>query len=376
MNILFASNSWKNSLDSKKINSILSDSFRKINKNWNLDTAEIADGGDGSLSILSTYLNTKKHKIESTDLSGNKRIYEIRINTDKKIAILETAQIIGLCSLKQHENLNPFMFNSFAIGDIIKMLSKEGISEFYLCIGGTATLDMGMGALSALGAELFDNKGQQLNLTKDSFTKIDSICVKNIDKRIQKIKINLLCDVENTICGKNGAAYVFGKQKGLKNTELSNMNDFHFKICKILSADANINLLNIKKGGAGGGIGLGLISVFTCKIYSGSDFIFEIQNIENKIKKADIIITGEGRIDSQTKEGKAPWKIGELAKKHKKLCIALCGSYENINYEVFSSVFSCINGCQTIDSAIKNSELNISETAKNIAALIEQIREN
>ncbi len=332
----------------------------------------VADGGGGTLNALQYNLKGKIrwYKVRDPLL----REVEAPIFYYNDFAFIEMASASGLKLLKDEER-DPLNLTSVGTGELIKHAVSEGYKKIYIGIGGSATVDGGMGALYALGIRFLDKNGKELEPVGRSPFFIDSLEIPRKTLSLLKdVDIRILSDVKNPLLGKNGAVRVFGPQKGLKEKYFEKMEKGLEKLAEIVYRETGRDMRKIKGGGAAGGIGAALYGVFGAKIEDGAEFFLKITNFEDKLKDVDAVITGEGSFDEQSLFGKAPYKVAEISKKHGKKVIVLCGvaKVNESTYSVVDAVFSIVNGIQSKEEAFRKAKENLYLTAYNVARLLKE----
>ncbi len=332
----------------------------------------VADGGGGTLNALQYNLKgkTKWYKVHDPLL----REVEAPIFYYNDFAFIEMASASGLKLLKDEER-DPLNLTSIGTGELIKHAVSEGYKKIYIGIGGSATVDGGIGALYALGIRFLDKNGKELEPVGRALFSIDSLEIpRKTLSLLKNADIRILSDVKNPLLGKNGAVRVFGPQKGLKEKYFEKMEKGLEKLAEIIYRKTGRDMRKIKGGGAAGGIGAALYGVFGAKIEDGAEFFLKITNFEDKLKDVDVVITGEGSFDEQSLFGKAPYKVAEISKKHGKKVIVLCG-VAKVNesiYNVVDAVFSIVNGIQSKEEAFRKAKENLYFTAYNVARLLKE----
>lgn len=370
MKILIAPDSFKESLSSVEVSKYIKEGFERSNGNFDIKEIPLADGGEGTLNTLVNNLGGQIKEVEVSNPIGEpiKAKYGIAEN---KLAIIEMAEAAGL-TLLDEEQRNPLFTSTYGVGELILDALDHGCRDFVIAIGGSSTNDGGVGMAGALGVEFLDVNGKSIKLTGKGLEELNSIDISKIDKRISESSFLIASDVNNVLCGPYGAAHVYGEQKGANLKEIKTL-DANLKMySEILKRDLNIDILNIPGSGAAGGLGGGLIAFLDSELKSGFEIISQKLDLENHIKKSEYIITGEGKIDSQTAHGKVPSGVGKIAKKYNKKVIAIAGSIgEDISQLDdcgITSIFSIIDRPMTLEEA-----LNKETTKKSLIRLGEQL---
>lgn len=375
MKILVAVNEFKGSLTSREIAELISKLANERYKNIEIEPEVIADGGDGFLDIFN---NFSKKEVLVTNAMGEKIKASYLVDYDNKKAVIEVAEIIGL---KKVSEKNPYLASTYGLGEVIKSLLQENIRDFIIGLGGSATNDCGIGMLSALGYKFFDKNNNECIHGINALSKINRIDDSYLNENLKNAKFTLVSDVENILCGQEGATYVFSKQKGLKEENFQIVDDYVNKFTRIVYNKYNTNYSNILGSGAAGGLAYGFLTFTNSEIKKGSDFMIEYLKIEEKIKEVEIVITGEGKLDLQSFMGKAPIEIARLAKKYKKSVIFLAGTIldkeiDTLNAStkgIIDASFSILRGISTLDEAMnkKIAISNLENTVSQVFNLLE-----
>ena len=375
MKILVAVNEFKGSLTSREIAELISKLANKRYKNIEIVPEVIADGGDGFLDIFNDF---SKKEVLVTNAMGEKIKASYLVDYDNKKAVIEVAEIIGL---KKVSEKNPYLASTYGLGEVIKSLLQENIRDFIIGLGGSATNDCGIGMLSALGYKFFDKNNNECIHGINALSKINRIDDSYLNENLKNAKFTLVSDVENILCGQEGATYVFSKQKGLKEENFQIVDDYVNKFTRIVYNKYNTNYSNILGSGAAGGLAYGFLTFTNSEIKKGSDFMIEYLKIEEKIKEVEIVITGEGKLDLQSFMGKAPIEIARLAKKYKKNVIFLAGTIVDKEIDtldtntksIIDASFSILRGISTLDEAMnkKIAISNLENTVSQVFNLLE-----
>ena len=369
MKIIVSPNSYKESLSSIDAANIIISVLKKHLNNSQFIDLPIADGGDGSFDVFSKYVNgiTITKKILSP--TGEKINSKYLLFDNGKAAFIELSDSSGLKLVKK-DFRNPLMYNSYSTGEIILSAIKKGVKKIILALGGSATVDGGIGILSALGIKFLNKDGNVLK-RKNFINEISKI---EYEKNLfSNIEFTLLTDVKNKLLGKNGASYVFSKQKGATKLQMDELENGLLNLSNITKQKIKVNPEMIVGGGSAGGIAAFLKVFLNAKIYSGTDFFFKIMNFEKHIKNANILITGEGNLDFQTLQGKAPFEVAKKGKKKGLLTIALVASVDSNAYSELNKFFDIIIPFQKKSTkySIQNAKKLIKEESKRLAEIID-----
>ena len=322
MKVLVAVNEFKGSLSSAEIGKIISNKLNNNYKNIITYTQVVADGGDGFLTLFKGFTN---NKFRTVNAALQECDVNYLLNEERKEAVIEVAEVIGIKQLKD-EQKDPFKTTTIGLGKLIVFLLEKGIEHFIIGLGGSATNDCGIGMLSELGIKFIDEKGY---LCKDGISdlrKIDDIDIKNINSKLTKARFTIISDVSNPLIGKNGATYIFSKQKGLDENKFAEVDKYIEKFSNKVNLATGKNNTFIEGSGAAGGLGYAFMSFCNATIESGSEFMIDYLELEKIIRDVDVVITGEGKLDKQSYMGKAPIEIARIAKRFNKKVIFLAGS--------------------------------------------------
>lgn len=285
---------------------------------------------------------------------------------------MEMASAAGITLV--HEK-NPLAATTFGVGEMIFDAIKRGAENIIIGIGGSATNDGGIGMLKALGYEFLDKNGKDVGLGASSLGKVEKIVDDKVNPLISKVKFQVVCDVDNPLCGENGATYIFGTQKGVTD-EMKPVIDRAMKHFAEKTAEKlGVSCEDIAGAGAAGGLGFAFLSYLNAELKPGVELIMQATDMEEKIKMADIVVTGEGRLDSQTVMGKAPIGVAGLAKKYNKKVIAFAGSVSDdavlCNANGIDAFFPIVRGATTLEKAMRteNAVKNMELTAEQVFRL-------
>jgi len=372
MKIVIAPDSFKESMTALEAAEAIEEGFKKVLPNEQYTKVPMADGGEGTVqSIVDATGGTFKN-LKVTGPLEEKVDAFYGLSGDKKIAVIEMATASGLDKIKK-EDRNPLLTTTYGFGELIHDALDEGVEELLLGIGGSATNDGGAGMIMSLGGKLLDNNGDSIPPNGQGLKKLHSIDASEMHPRIKDVKIKVACDVDNPLLGNNGASYVYGPQKGASLGQIKTLDKNLAHFSKIIEETLNIKVKDVPGSGAAGGLGAGLLAFLNAELERGGDLLVELLDLDNKIKTADLVITGEGGINHQTIFGKTPVAVSKVAKKYTVPTIALSGSlsegYESIFDEGISAVFSIIPQLTNLNNALNNGHINLKTTAQNVATL-------
>ena len=358
MKFVFAPDSFKGTLSSQEIIDILTEKAQQHFKDVQTQGVLIADGGEGTIAAVEQMKGGSRRYLEVTGPLGEKvNAHYLRLN--EKQVLIEMATASGITLIPYREG-NALYTTSYGTGEMIKDALASGADDIIISIGGSATNDGGMGMLMALGVRFLDKDGKELEPVGKNLLNIAKIDTASLNRRVKTANFIVMCDVTNPLIGPNGATYVFGPQKGANAKQLklleSGMKNYAAKIKETLGAD----VANLPGGGAAGGMGAALTAFCGASLQSGIKTILDLINFENIIADADLIITGEGRIDGQSAGGKVLDGIGRYAKKRNIPVIALTGGMGDNAYLVYDcgidSIMVTVNAPMSLDTALTHAE--------------------
>ncbi len=367
MKILIAPNSMKGSLDAFRFADTVERAFKQCSADFEIRKIPVADGGDFTGEVLRRKFKAERISLPVTGPLGEKVESQYFISGEK--AIIEMADSSGM-KLVEATELNPMKATTFGTGEIIADAVSKGCSEIFMAIGGSATVDGGTGMMQALGFSFFDKNNNKLNGNGENLTQIFSF---QKNKLPENLSVKIICDVDNPLLGKNGAARVFGPQKGANTETVVLLENGLKNWSEIIFKETGKDFSKYKGTGAAGGMAVPLLAFCNAEIVPGAEFILSQLEFDKHAKWADIVITGEGKIDAQTLNNKAPMAVAVHARKFGKPVFALAGKTEKDASPLFDGIFSLVNGPVSLEFAIKNAEellFNVSfELAKTIQKL-------
>lgn len=375
MKVVIAIDSLKGSLTSIEAATAIKQGILNVDGNIDIEIKPLADGGEGTVEALVEGMNGEIETISVTGPILEKVDATYGILKDTNTAIIEMAQASGLPLVPQ-DLRNPLNTTTYGVGEIIKEAIKKGCRNFIVGIGGSATNDCGIGMLQALGFEFYNKENKLVGLGGKELNEIKYIKTDSKLKELDECKFRIACDVNNPLYGENGAAYIYGPQKGATEEIVKELDEGLRNFAKVVKNDLNKDISNIEGVGAAGGLGFGFLGFLNAKLESGIKIILDEIKLEESVKDADIVITGEGRLDNQTAMGKAPIGVAKLAKKHnaKVIAIAGCTTEDAVecNKEGIDAYFSIVNSTMSIEEAMKPeiAKNNIIQTVTQIFNLI------
>ena len=366
MKILIVPDSFKGSLSSIQVANAIAEGIK--DSQFEIEKVPMADGGEGTVDCLISAYRGRKLKDFITDPLGRKILAEFGILKDNKTAIIEMASASGLLLIPQ-EKRNPLYTTTYGTGELIRKVIEHGYTKIILGLGGSATTDCGAGALQALGVKLLDENEINIKVGGLYLKDLQRIDVSTLNK-FKNIELTFLYDVSNKLLGPAGAAKVYSQQKGasIEEVQILENNLEHFS--QIVKRDTEIDITKFDGSGAAGGLAAGLSLLFKSHFISGSEFVIDAANLRTKIQNADIIITGEGELNFQTKFGKIPYKIAKIAKEYNKPVIGIFGNVTEKAKKEYKQEFPymfalCEKGIST-EKAMQNAYSLLSRQTKKI----------
>ncbi|HHQ5598663.1 TPA: glycerate kinase [Clostridioides difficile] len=381
MKILISIDSLKGSLSSIEAGNAIKKGILKVKEDAQVKILPLADGGEGTVDALVQGMNGKKETIEVTGPIAKKVDATYGLLKNTSTAIIEIAQASGL-TLVPTELRNPLYTTTYGVGEIIKEAINKGYRNFIVGIGGSATNDAGIGMLQALGFEFYDKNNKLVGLGGKVLNEIRHIKIENRLKELDECKFKIACDVNNPLFGKNGAAYIYGSQKCATSEIIEELDNGLRNFSKVVKNYLSKDVANVEGAGAAGGLGFAFLAFLDSKLESGIKIILEEIKLEEELKDADFVITGEGRLDNQTAMGKAPIGVAKLAKKYGVKVIGLAGATTEdavkCNEEGIDAYFSIVNRAMTIEEAMDKATAseNMTATTTQIFNLITSIQQS
>lgn len=368
-----APDSFKESMTAKEVCDAMEKGIKKADSAAEVIKVPMADGGEGTVDSLVDATNGQRVIVEVTGPLGNKISAYYGILGNGTTAVIEMAKASGL-EIVEKKKRNPMITTTFGTGELIRDALDHNVKEIIIGLGGSSTNDGGSGMAQALGAKLLDQNNNQISFGGGNLDKLDKIDISNLDSRLQDVKIILASDVTNPLIGKDGASRVFGPQKGATPEMVEKLENNLQHYAKIIKRDLNKDVASVSGAGAAGGLGAGLMAFTTCKMRQGVDIAIEVTKLEEKVKSADYVFTGEGGTDFQTKFGKTPYGVAKLGKKYHKPVISLAGylgeGIDSLYSEGFTAIFGIIPGACDLSTALKNGPSNVARTTENIVRLL------
>lgn len=381
MKIVLAPDSYKNSLTAKEVAQSLRKGFERVYPDAEYVNVPMADGGEGTVQSLVDAKNGQMVTEQVINPLGNKAEAHYGLIDDGQVAVIEMAEASGIQYINQFTQ-NPYITTTFGTGELIKSAIKHGAKTVIIGIGGSATNDGGAGMAQALGAHLIDDKGEELQYGGAMLQKLDHIDISEMLPELADVKVIIASDVTNPLTGPDGASQVFGPQKGASPEMVEFLDQALSHYADILKRDLHKDLEQVAGAGAAGGLGAGLLAFTNSQMRSGVDIVVDYTDLKSKVKDADVVVTGEGQIDFQTKFGKTPIGVAKATKavNPDTTVIAVAGSIGKKISELYplgiDAIFTCVPGVEELSTAIQNTDQNLQQVAENIGRLIKNTKQN
>jgi len=372
LRLLIAPDSFKGSLTAHQVCLHLRSGMEKVNVPLQIVSVPLADGGEGTVDAILHALDGEWIETEVRDPLNRPVKARYGIVPEQGLAIIEMAAASGLELLKENER-NPLVASTFGTGELILHGLEHGCRKFIIGIGGSATNDGGIGMLKALGAE-FQYVGSS-EKRADHFTELVSIDLKTLDPRLKDVEFEIACDVTNPLTGVNGATHVFGRQKGATSEMIQNLEKGMIEYGGLLEAAAGRSIVEVPGAGAAGGLGAGLLALPSVKLRSGFEIVSDVIQLDSEIKQADLVITGEGKVDAQTLFGKVPFGVAGLAAKYKVPVVCVAGTVGSdadvlLNHGIHA-VFSILQKPVSLEEAKRNAPVLLENLGEQLIRLIQ-----
>lgn len=358
MKVVIASDSFKGSATSLEVASAIERGILKADKSIDISKFPVSDGGEGLLEVIESLQGYKRITIKVKDPLFNEIDASYVKNSDT--AFIEMAAASGL-PLVPNSKRNPLNTTTYGTGELIKDALDNGVKKLVIGIGGSATNDGGIGMLCALGAKFYDKDHNEVSPIGKNLDIIESTNFDNFHKAIKKTQVSVACDVDNPLCGENGASFIYGPQKGATKKTINFLDKSLEKFSKVVNKEKEALYPG---SGAAGGLGFALKSFLNAELESGIELVLTAIGFEEAVSKSDLVITGEGKIDGQSKRGKVPVGVAKIAKKFNVPVIALAGDIGKETESLYSlgidGIVSTTSRAMPLDEAMKHS-LELSE---------------
>ena len=373
MKIVIAPDSYKESLSALEVATQIELGFKEIFPNAQYIKVPMADGGEGTVQAMVEATQGRVLELEVTDPLGRRITGFYGLTGNGQMAMIEMAAASGLALVPPAQR-DPRITTSYGTGELIVAALNAGARHLILGIGGSATNDGGAGMLQALGVKLLDAQGEQLAPGGAALAQLDRIDASGLDARLADCIIEVACDVDNPLTGERGASAIFGPQKGATPEVVQELDAALKHFAAIIERDLGMDVDAVAGAGAAGGMGAAMMAFLKGQLRPGCEIIAKAVDLDTAVRDADLVITGEGRIDHQTIFGKTPFGVATVAKRYGKPVIGIAGGLGTKAHVVhdhgIDAIFSVLSSICTLDDALRDAEHNVRSSARNIAAVL------
>lgn len=372
MKIVIAPDSYKESLTAMEVATAIENGFKQVLPDAQYIKLPMADGGEGTVQSLVDATGGSIFMTPVTAPLGEQVEGFYGLMGDGKTAIIEMAAASGL-HLVAPELRNPMKTTTYGTGELIKAVLDQGVEHIIIGIGGSATNDGGLGMAQALGIKMLDAQGNDLGFGGGELAKLASIDISAIDPRLANTKLEIACDVDNPLCGPKGASHIFGPQKGATPTMVAELDANLAHYAEVMKTELGSDVKEMAGAGAAGGLGAALVGLLGATLRPGIEIVMDAVNLSDVLQDADLVITGEGRIDSQTIHGKTPIGVARTAKRFAVPVIGIAGCLSSdcdvVHQHGIDAVFSVVPRSVDLPTALAEAAQNVEQTARNVAAI-------
>ncbi|WP_282175686.1 glycerate kinase [Vibrio nereis] len=372
MKVVIAPDSYKESLTAMEVASAIERGFKQVMPDACYVKLPMADGGEGTVQALVEATGGKVVSASVMDPLGRATDGFYGLLGDDETAVIEMAAASGLHLVDEGER-NPLITTTYGTGQLIKAALDAGSTHIIIGIGGSATNDGGLGMVQALGAKCLDKQGVELPFGGGSLSELASIDLTALDPRLCHVTLEIACDVDNPLCGSKGASQVFGPQKGATPDMVETLDANLAHYADVIEKTTGRKVVNFPGAGAAGGLGAAFLGLFDVTLRPGIEIVIDAVNLHDAVKDADLVITGEGKIDSQTIHGKTPVGVARVAKQHQVPVIAIAGcvsaDHKVVHQHGIDAVFSVVPGAVDLATALQDAKRNVEITSRNVAAV-------
>lgn len=371
MKVVIAIDSLKGSLSSMESGMAIKDGILAAKPDAEVIVKPLADGGEGTTDALIEGMNGERIDLTVTGPMHTPVDAYYGYLKDTNTAVMEMASAAGITLVPDSEK-NPLLATSYGVGEMINDAIQRGCRNFIIGIGGSVTNDGGIGMLKALGVRFLDENGEDAGEGGQALAKIARIDVSGMNPLLKECHIQVACDVNNPLCGKNGSTYVYGPQKGVTEDMKKTLDEAMAHFARVTSETLENDYMNTPGAGAAGGLGYAFLAYTGAALTPGIELILDAVGLEEELSGADVVVTGEGRLDFQTAMGKAPVGVARLAKKYNAKVIAFAGSVTKeataCNKEGIDAFFPILRGVCTLAEA-----MDPVTARNNMTATVEQV---
>ncbi len=369
MKIIVSPDSFKGSCSAIEVADSIEKAIHDVDRTVDVIKMPVADGGEGTIDAITSCVPSTIYEMEVCDPMGKRAMAKYAVIDNGETAIIEMAQASGLPMVPVEER-NPLLATTYGTGQLMKDALDKGVKKMIIGIGGSATNDGGAGVLMALGASFRNVEGEELALGGAALAELVEIDLSKFDSRIYDVEITVACDVTNPLTGANGASYVYGPQKGATPEMVEELDAALEHFAKLSAKELGEDYSKYPGTGAAGGLGFALIAYCKAKFAAGIDIVLNVSGFEKELADADLVITGEGRIDGQSVQGKVLYGIGTRAQTKNVPVIAIGGAVRSDSEALLdhgiTAMFSIANGPMTLEYAMEHGCELIEQVTKNV----------
>ncbi|MFZ4855957.1 MAG: glycerate kinase [Desulfuromonadaceae bacterium] len=373
MKIVIAPDSYKESLTALEVATEIEAGFREIFPDAEYLKLPMADGGEGTVAAMVDATGGTRVQVVVTGPLGEPVVACYGLTGDGNTAIIEMSAASGLALVPPHLR-NPWKTTSYGTGELVTAALDAGVNHLIIGIGGSATNDGGAGMLQALGVKLLDLSGREIGFGGGKLANLDHIDISGMDPRLKSCRIEAACDVNNPLTGPKGASSVFGPQKGATPEMVAGLDTNLIRYASVINRDMGVQVESVPGAGAAGGMGAALLAFLGAQLRPGIEIVMEAVGLEAAVLDADLVITGEGRIDSQTIHGKTPIGVARMAKRFGKPVIGIAGCLSTdagvVHVHGIDAIISILSQVCTVEEALTNAAVNVRTASRNIAATL------
>jgi len=372
MKIVIAPDSFKESLSALEVAEAVERGFRMVFPEAEYVKVPMADGGEGTVQSLVDVTGGRIVEVEVTGPLGEPVLAFFGLLGDGKTAVIEMAAASGL-HLVPRDRRNPLVTTTRGTGELIRAALDAGANHLIIGLGGSATNDGGAGMVQALGGRLLDRDGRDIGPGGGALADLQAIDLSELDPRLKSVRIDVACDVDNPLTGAKGASAIFGPQKGATPDMVAILDRNLAHYADMIRRELGKQVGDIPGAGAAGGLGAGLLAFLPAELKRGVDIVIETVQLAERVKGADLVITGEGRIDGQTVFGKTPIGVAKTAKRFGVPVIGIAGSLGDDSMAVLDhgidALFTIVPGVVPLEQALEQAERYVTQTARHIASV-------
>jgi glycerate kinase len=373
MKIVIAPDSFKESLSAMEVAIEIEAGFKEIFPHAQYLKMPVADGGEGTVQAMIDATSGRRIEVTVSGPLGEPVPAFYGLTGGDLVAVIEMAAASGLALVAPHLR-NPLRTSSHGTGELIRCALDAGARRFVLGVGGSATNDGGAGMLQALGVRLLDAQGADLAPGGGALAQLARIDASHLDPRIKECIFDIACDVSNPLVGPQGASVVFGPQKGATAEMVRQLDANLLHYANVIARDHGAEIADVPGAGAGGGISAAMMAFLGGRLRPGSEIVTDAIGLDLALHDADLVITGEGRVDSQSIHGKTPIGVARVAQRHGKPVIAIAGSLSAdsavVHLHGIDALFGAVSRPCSVDEAFDDAAFNVRRAARNIAATL------